>query len=230
MFNYYTHDENELDIWRERGRREEQLVDWHGEMHFWCGQQDGCSYRKWCFVALPPPVCPQRYNAPPLTSVCSPLHHCDNSLGLNITNLDWSKSSSLSDSHMRCQTGRPCRAEDRRLYRTSPRWNCTHTERERDQCCEQQQHRNTKARATQQQQNNNIQTAQTASSSGLSAVSRSECFFDLTFVALKSSSCTEPLSKSKTVIITTRSPTVHCANSVRWYVHFLSPKWAESYS
>ncbi len=33
---------------------------------------------------------------------------------------------------------------------------------------------------------------------------------------------------SKTVNINTGSPTVHCANGVRWYIHLPSSKWAES--
>ncbi len=52
----YTHDENELDIWRERGRRAEELVSRCGEMHFWCEQRGACSDRKWCLTALTPPV------------------------------------------------------------------------------------------------------------------------------------------------------------------------------
>ncbi len=33
---------------------------------------------------------------------------------------------------------------------------------------------------------------------------------------------------TKTVNINTRSPTIRYASGVKWYIHFLSPKWVES--
>ncbi len=48
-----------IDIWRERGRQAEELVDQRRKMRFWCGNQSGCLDGKWRFTALPPLVCPR---------------------------------------------------------------------------------------------------------------------------------------------------------------------------